>query len=432
MQLVSTSMDDSAGMSSDVERSTRLNSTLGTLHNLKANISPNFAVLKRGSCLSSNAKMLGRNIFRSTSNVGSETLRRGSRSISSKKGAIDVHTHMYLPSYMNVLRKRTEIPRVINVQGQDRLVILPGEDKDITTATGRPIGREYWDIKAKIQYMDKHNIQKSIISLANPWLDFLTGDAAASVAQELNDELQGICEKSKGRIFGMATLPVRNPAAAVKEVQRLKSLSAIKGVILGTPGAGSGLDHANCRDMLLAIEASGLPIFLHPHYGVGVEHFTDSGHALFLALGFPMETTICVSRMITSGALDKMPELKILVAHAGAALPSLIGRLDSCVAHDIHIANRLQHAPTDYLKRMYFDAISYSTPAMEHLIKIVGDDRIMFGTDNPFFPPVGVSADKVCEHEWPSTTKVWNTLGDLNKKTQKKIVRDNAIRIFGL
>jgi aminocarboxymuconate-semialdehyde decarboxylase len=356
-------------------------------------------------------------------------VRSGARSVSG--GAIDVHTHMYLPSYMEVLKKRTEIPRVITVQGEDRLVILPGEEEETSTAIGRPIGREYWDVNAKLQYMDKHNIETSIISLANPWLDFLEGDAAASVAQELNDELQGMCEKSGGRLLGMATLPVRNSKAAVKEVQRLESLSAIRGVILGTPGAGDGLDAPNTRDMLLAIEDSGLPIFLHPHYGVGNEHFGDSGHALFLALGFPMETTICVSRMITSGALDKMPKLKLLVAHAGAALPSLIGRLDSCVAHDIHIADRLEHAPTDYLKRMYFDAISYSTPAMDHLIKIVGEDRIMFGTDNPFFPPTGVDADKVCEHEWPSTTKVWSTLGDFDDAIAQKIVRDNAIRIFG-
>ena len=46
-------------------------------------------------------------------------------------------------------------------------------------------------------------------------------------------------------------------------------------MILGTPGAGQGLDHMNVRVMLEAIEDAGLPIFLHPHYGVGVEHFTD-------------------------------------------------------------------------------------------------------------------------------------------------------------
>lgn len=50
--------------------------------------------------------------------------------------------------------------------------------------------------------------------------------------------------------------------------------------------------------------------------------------------GFPFETTVSISRLIVSGTLDKVPDLKILVAHAGAALPSLIGRLDSCVLHD--------------------------------------------------------------------------------------------------
>ena len=63
-------------------------------------------------------------------------------------------------------------------------------------------------------------------------------------------------------------------------------------------------------------------------------HKKKIGHALFLALGFPFETTVSVSRLIVTGTLDQVPDLKLLVAHAGAALPSLIGRLDSCVAHD--------------------------------------------------------------------------------------------------
>lgn len=68
--------------------------------------------------------------------------------------------------------------------------------------------------------MNVHGIEKSVISLANPWLDFLEGVEAANVAQELNDELQSICEQSNGRLFGFAVLPVRNPAASVKELKR--------------------------------------------------------------------------------------------------------------------------------------------------------------------------------------------------------------------
>lgn len=193
--------------------------------------------------------------------------------------------HMYLPGYMNILRKRIDIPRVQSINGDDRLIILPGEDDEKTTAVGRPIGREYWDVSAKLKYMDQHKIDKSVISLANPWLDFLEGQEAESVAQELNDELQDMCEKSNGRLFGFATLPVRNAAASVKEVERIAKLGHVRGVILGTPGAGKGLDDEGMRDVLGAIEANNLMIFMHPHYGVGNEHFYDTGHSLFLALG---------------------------------------------------------------------------------------------------------------------------------------------------
>lgn len=350
------------------------------------------------------------------------------RSFSSQ--AIDVHTHMYTPKYMNILRKRTDIPRVINIDGSDRLVILPGEDKEKSTNIGRPIGKEYFDVESKLRFMDVHGIEKSVISLANPWLDFLTGHEAESVAQELNDELQEICHKSNGRLYGFATLPVRNPKASIKEVQRLSSSKLIKGVILGTPGAGKGIDHDNMFDVLGEIEKNDYTIFLHPHYGIGNEHWHDTGHSLFLALGFPFETTVAVSRLIVTGRLDKLPKLKLLVAHAGAALPALIGRLDSCVYHDIAISNRLQHAPNVYLKRMYFDAISYNTSSLQNLIDIVGEDRIMFGTDNPFFPPPGEK--DIFNTVWPSTKKVFSSIDALPGKISSQIYNETAKKLLKL
>ena len=251
------------------------------------------------------------------------------------------------------------------------------------------------------------------------------------MAKELNDELQSICEDSNGRLFGFATLPVRNPKAAVVEVNRIKKMKCIKGVILGTPGAGNGLDHENMRDVLHAIAENNLMIFMHPHYGVGNEHYADAGHALFLALGFPFETTVAVSRLIVSGTLDKIPNLKLFLAHAGAALPSLIGRLDSCVEHDHAICDRLKKKPSDYFKNMYFDAISYSPQALQQLIGFVGTERLFFGTDNPFFPPL--HTEDIFKAEWPSTKKVYSCISSLNsKETETKILRDNAVKLLGL
>ena len=93
------------------------------------------------------------------------------------------------------------------------------------------------------------------------------------------------------------------------------------------------------------------------------------------------------------------------------------------------IANRLQEEPSAYLKRMYFDAVSYSTPALESLITQVGADRIMFGTDNPFFPPL----DQDINAEWPSTVKVYKTLEELSTVgARQKILITNAQKILGL
>lgn len=147
-----------------------------------------------------------------------------------------------------------------------------------------------------------------------------------------------------------------------------------------------------------------------------------------------METTVAVSRLIVSGAVDQFPNLKLLISHAGAALPSLIGRLDSCVAHDAAVHNRLKHAPSDYLKRFYFDAISYSGAALDCLISQVGVDRIMFGTDNPFFAPLDVPHSLLADSDvkWPSTSKVRTVVSNLGEEQAKMVLSSNAQKILCL
>lgn len=91
----------------------------------------------------------------------------------------------------------------------------------------------------------------------------------------------------------------------------------------------------------------------------------------------------------------------------------------------------MNHDPSEYLKKMYFDAVSYSTPALQSLVSQVGSDRIMFGTDNPFFPPLGVP--DIGAAVWPSTEKVYTTINGLeDKKITQQILTGNATRILNL
>src|ERR1700704_3435580 len=140
------------------------------------------------------------------------------------KNSIDVHTHVYLPRYVQVLRERGVVPRIVKRGGEERLIILPDEDKEATTAAGRPLGSEYYDPARKIAFMDRHGIAKSVLSLANPWLEPFDVEQAAPLARQLNEDMESWCQDSGGRFAGFGVLPMRDPAGCVEVLHALAKL----------------------------------------------------------------------------------------------------------------------------------------------------------------------------------------------------------------
>eukprot|EP00392_Amoebophrya_sp_AT5.2_P014931 g15113.t1 len=341
---------------------------------------------------------------------------------------IDVHTHMYYPSYMDILRRRTRIPKVISnklssssgskIKSEERLVILPNEESSQESSVGRPIGAEYFDVNEKLKFMDDHGISHSI---------------------KLNDDVAEMCGKHPARLSGFSILPtssggdacaaevvrsagvtVKNAAAGGAEVPN--TFRPLRGVILGTSGVkGLGLDSLEMEPVYAALEKTKMVLFIHPHYGLRGEDLSKYGHSLELALGFPMETSIAIARLICSGVLDRYPELKVHVAHAGGVLPYLQGRLDSCVEYEKHI--QLRKRPSEYLRDLYYDAIIYDRKCLNMLIDTVGSDRLMYGTDHPFFPP------KNSKDLWKSALKIQEIVPE---EAKGEIFGQTAIDLFGL
>lgn len=356
---------------------------------------------------------------------------------------VDVHTHVYPPVFMDLLRARDSVPYVRSFPDDpaagDRLVILPAEDT-ASTSRGRPIGPAYYDIGEKIAFMDAHGIDVSVISLANPWLDWLPPADAADAARRVNDDMDRVCAQHAGRLYAFATLPLSAPAdAVVAEIERLASLEHTRGVIVGTTGLGSGLDDPALDPVFAALERTRQLVFLHPHYGLPTALYgpraADYGHVLPLALGFPLETTIAVTRMLLGGVWDRFPRLDVLIAHSGGTLPFLAGRIESCIAHDAHLKKDGRTVGRrdvwDVLKtNIYLDAVIYADVGLKAAIDASGADRLLFGTDHPFFPPLDGDDD-----EWLSVTlnskAVRSALGD-DAKTAEDIMGGNAVRILRL
>jgi aminocarboxymuconate-semialdehyde decarboxylase len=306
---------------------------------------------------------------------------------------VDIHTHVYPPSFVDLLRSRTAVPyiRSFPPDASSRLIILPGEDSpsNPSTSRGRPIGDDYYDISKKIEFMDKHHIDISVISLANPWLDFLPPNDAGPIAQRVNEEVNELCNQYPGRLFAFGALPLSaSIETIVEEIVRLSEMKYMKGVIMGTSGLGQGLDDPGLDAIYEALQEHRLTIFLHPHYGLPKDVFgpraSEYGHVLPLALGFPLETTIAVTRMLLSGVWDRFKTLNVLLAHSGGTLPFLAGRIESCVDHDSYLLNERKNdryrSIWDVLKNnIYLDAVIYSHVGLKTAVDASGSDRIMFG-----------------------------------------------------
>jgi predicted TIM-barrel fold metal-dependent hydrolase len=327
---------------------------------------------------------------------------------------VDVHTHIYPPAYIALLQARTTTPYIHQPPSPapPRLIILPDDDDASIplAARGRPIDDSYSSVQAKLAFMDTHRIAASVISLANPWLDWVeAGDAAAS-ARAVNDEMESICATHAGRLYFFATLPVTAPAPdIVAEVERLARLGHARGLILGTGGLGAGLDDAALDPVWAAAEAARLLVFVHPHYGLPVEAFGPrrhaSGHVLPLAMGFPLETTIAFARMYLAGVFARFPSLRLLLAHAGGAVPFLAGRLHSCVVHERALDGRPvggESVWTVLRRNVWLDGVVYSGLAIRAAVEAVGPDRVLWGTDHPFFPPIDPGFRPGDGREWES------------------------------
>lgn len=358
-----------------------------------------------------------------------------------KSAVVDIHTHIYPPSYVELLKSRSSIPYIRSFPPSQelRLVILPAEDSE-STSRGRPVGAAYYDIHEKIKFMDAHAIDISVLSLANPWLDWVAPAEAAQAARAINDEVDLACGQFPGRLFAFGTLPLSGGAeVSAREIARLQTRPYMRGVILGTTGLGRGLDDPELLPVFEALQDAKMPVFLHPHYGlpgaVWGERAGDYGHVLPLALGFPLETTIAVTRMILAGVFEKLPGLEMILAHAGGTLPFLAGRIESCVEHDAHLKAGRTLGPArktvwEVLRtNIYLDAVVYSELGLKAAIRASGPDRVMFGTDHPFFPPLQKEGGK-----WASVDTNYAAIeGALGVGEEAKgVLGGNAVRILNL
>jgi aminocarboxymuconate-semialdehyde decarboxylase len=254
-----------------------------------------------------------------------------------------------------------------------------------------------------------------VVQLLYPNVD---ADVALERCRIQNDGIASLVRSAAGRVAGLGAVPLQDPELAAAELRTLMGAGGLRGVEIGASVRDVYLGDDRFEPFWAAASKTGAVVFIHPTTrGFGGLVFSE--YYLWNLVGNPLETTITAAHMVLSGVLDRHPNLTVVLAHGGGALPALRGRLRHGHAAQPAAHARLLEAPDGAIRRFYFDTVVHDAALLRSLVEFAGADHVLLGSDYPF--------DMADPHP-PETVR----RARLGADAEAAILGGNAARLFGL
>ena len=322
---------------------------------------------------------------------------------------VDVHNHFAVPEYIELLLGRSGFP---SMERQDDGYLIHVSPMDTYAL---PDGM--FRLDARMEEMERSGVDRHVMSVIVPAGE-VAGDRGLNteLAQAANDGLARIQREEPGRFTTMATLPLLDGEASVRELDRAVNELGLRSVMITSNVAGKQLDSEDLWPVYARAEQLGVPIMIHPSWPVMAEHL--EGWTLAVNLGFLYDSSVAMMRIILSGVMERFPRLTFILCHLGSTIPYVIGRLNRTGGPRTGNWGNNDRAPFEYFKRVYIDTVSRHRPAIVMAKQTMGADRLLFGTDYPYGTIDPMIAD-VMEN-------------DLTDAEKDAIMSANAAQLFGL
>lgn len=239
------------------------------------------------------------------------------------------------------------------------------------------------DPETQIRDMDRKGISRSVISTAtviqSTW--WAEPALAAELDRRANERIADWVRRYPARFTGSFTIPMHHMEAAIRELDYAVTKLGLRIANVSSNAGGAYLGDERFRKFWEAVAHHDLTVLIHPH-GVSDPRFQK--FALWNGVGQPIEETMAITSLIYEGIFEKFPGVKVVIVHGGGYLPHYSRRLDrNYTMHPISAQN-IKKIPTEYLRCLYYDSCVYGNDVLEALIRRVGADRIVLGTDYPF------------------------------------------------
>ena len=287
---------------------------------------------------------------------------------------IDIHAHWYPPEWLRLFEKDGTKDGA-SLERKDGKYHLKA--KHITNA----FDERFVDLDLRIKRMTEIGVDTHALSLTTPMVYWASPALGLALSQAFNDAASAAHRKYPTRFFGLAMLPMQDPALALKELERASKLPGMKGMYLATNVNNQELDEKKFWDIYAKCEELGWTVFLHPVDTVGQDR--TARYYLKNLCGNPYDTGIAVAHLIFGGVLDRFEKLSINLPHAGGTFPWLVGRWE----RGRQVRPELKHMKRpvgSYLQRFTYDTIGHDDRINMALVKLVGADRVTLGSDYCF------------------------------------------------
>src|SRR5689334_2909695 len=244
---------------------------------------------------------------------------------------------------------------------------------------------------SRIADMDASGIDLQILSLTSPGVQVFDAATATAIAADTNDQVAQAVRTYPTRFAALAAVAPQDPKGAAREIDRAVKSLGLKGAIINSHTRGEFLDDPKFWEIFEAAESLKVPIYIHPQapppamIGPYVERGLEG--ALW---GFGAETGLHALAIIRSGALDRFPGLRIVIGHAGEALPFWLFRLDymnRSARPGIRTgAASLAKQISEYMKEHFYVTTSGMAwaPVISFIQSVLGVDRVLYAMDYPY------------------------------------------------
>lgn len=280
-------------------------------------------------------------------------------------GHIDVHAHALTESYVATWRG-------LGMDRPDGIAAWPT-----------------WSPGSAIETMDRLGIAAAVLSISSPGV-FL-GDAAATarLASQQNDELSALTLEHPDRFGFAACLPLPDVGAAVAELERVAALPGCDAISLLTNVDGRYLGDPDLEPLMADLDERGAVVIVHPSAPACWEA-TSLGRPRPL-MEFLFDSTRAVGNLLFNGVLTRYRSIRWVIPHSGGVTSVLADRFFAFTVGGVLEGVEADLDVFGELSRLYYDTAGVAFPrALPTLVDLVGTERILYGSDYPFTPPLGV------------------------------------------